>query len=654
MCGFCGFISNSILSDSASNPENIIKKMNDMIINRGPDDEGFWIDDGSGLAFGHRRLSIIDLSRAGHQPMVSHNDRYVIAFNGEIYNFQDIRKKIDRFDSDRVWRGHSDTEVILAAIETWGVEASLKRLVGMFAFSLWDKKEKALYLARDRMGEKPLYYGWQGSSFIFGSELKSLRVHPAWQGEINRNALSSYLRHNYVPAPYSIYTGIQKLTPGTFLKLTKKQIRNQELPETKVYWSIDQAVKQGFERPFDGTADQAVDELDRLLRQSIKGQMVADVPLGAFLSGGIDSSTVVALMQDISDAPVNTFSIGFNEEGYNEAQHASLVAKHLGTHHTELYVTALQARDVIPDIPSLYDEPFADSSQIPTFLVAELARKKVTVSLSGDAGDELFCGYERYQRGLDLWGKTNKIPLRVLVGKILQGMPSSLLNAAFFWAGKFLTGAESPGEVAQKIKIIARMLTAGNKYDLYYHMLSQWKDPDNIVKGATETTSIFHAAEKFSSRFTDDRDGFMYIDQHSYLPDDILVKVDRAAMGVSLEGRIPMLDHRLVEFAWQLPTSIKVREGQEKWPLRQVLYQHVPAKLIDRPKMGFGVPIDSWLRNELKPWAENLLDRKRLEDEGFFEPDLIRIMWNEHKTGKANWHHPLWVVLMFQQWLEAQ
>ena len=654
MCGFCGFISNSVLSDSTTSPQKIIKRMNDTIANRGPDDDGFWIDNESGLALGHRRLSIIDLSQAGHQPMTSHNERYVIAFNGEIYNFQDIRKEIDELNPDRVWRGHSDTEVILAAIENWGLEETLKRLVGMFAFSVWDKQEKTLYLARDRMGEKPLYYGWQGNSFLFGSELKSLRVHPAWQGEINRNALSSYLRHNYVPAPYSIYMDIQKLIPGTFLRLTEKQIRNQELPSPSIYWSIDQAVQQGFENPFDGTADQAVDELDRLLRQSIKGQMMADVPLGAFLSGGIDSSTVVALMQDISDVPVNTFSIGFNEEGYNEAQHASLVAKHLGTNHTELYVTALQARDVIPNIPSLYDEPFADSSQIPTYLVAELARKKVTVSLSGDAGDELFCGYSRYQRGLDLWGKTNKIPLRNLVGKILQGLPSSLLNAVFFWANKFLTGAESPGEVAQKIKIIARMLTANNKYDLYYHMLSQWKDPDNIVKGASETSSIFHTAEQFSDRFTDERDGFMYIDQHSYLPDDILTKVDRAAMGVSLEGRIPMLDHRLVEFAWQLPTSIKVREGKQKWPLRQVLYQHVPAKLIDRPKMGFGVPIDSWLRNELMPWAENLLDRKRLEDEGFFEPDLIRTMWNEHKTGKANWHHPLWVVLMFQQWLDAQ
>ncbi len=653
MCGFCGFLSSGQLSKSVDNAQQTIKQMTDAIANRGPDDDGSWIDDQHNLALGHRRLSIIDLSQAGHQPMTSHHERYVIAFNGEIYNFQDIRKEINE-QAEYQWRGHSDTEVILAAVECWGVESTLKRLVGMFAFSLWDKEEEVLYLARDRMGEKPLYYGWQGGSFMFGSELKSLRAHPAWQGEINRNALSSYLRHNYVPAPYSIYSGINKLIPGTYLKLSQQQVKTQELPEPIIYWSIDGAVKSGLDDPFTGTPEQAVSELDGLLRQSIEGQMIADVPLGAFLSGGIDSSTVVALMQDSSDRPVNTFSIGFHEDGYNEAQHASLVAKHLKTNHTELYVTAKQARDVIPKIPSLYDEPFADSSQIPTYLVSEMARKEVTVSLSGDAGDELFCGYGRYQRGNDLWQKINKIPLRKLIGSTLKGLPSSLLNSVFFWADRYLNGAESPGEVAYKIKIIARMLQADNKYDLYYHMLSQWKDPDSIVIGATETSSIFHEAEKFSDRFKDDRDGFMYIDQHSYLPDDILTKVDRAAMGVSLEGRIPMLDHRLIEFAWRLPTSIKVRDGQEKWPLRQVLYQHVPASLIDRPKMGFGVPIDSWLRNELKPWAEELLNEKRLQDEGFFKPELIRLMWNEHQTGKRDWHYPLWVVLMFQQWYESQ
>lgn len=652
MCGFCGFLNNKSLLSTPDSTKTI-KQMTDMIMNRGPDDDGSWVDNEKGLAFGHRRLSIMDLSQAGHQPMSSHNNRFVIAFNGEIYNFQEIRKELEEINPI-TWKGHSDTEVILAAIENWGVEATLKRLVGMFAFSLWDKQENALYLARDRMGEKPLYYGWQTNTFLFGSELKSLRVHPAWLGEISRNALSSYLRHGYVPAPFSIYSDIQKLIPGTYLKLTEKEVQNQQIPEPIIYWSIDNAVQKGFDQPFSGTADQAVDELDRLLRQSIKGQMIADVPLGAFLSGGIDSSTIVALMQDISDRPVNTFSIGFHEKEYNEAQHASLVAKHLGTNHTELYVTASQTLDVIPKIPSLYDEPFADPSQVPTYLVAQLAREKVTVSLSGDAGDELFCGYARYQRGLDLWQKVNKIPLRQLIGSTLGSLPDSILNSLFFWADRFLDGAESPGEAAHKIKIIARMLKANNKYDLYYHMLSYWKDPDHIVIGASEVPSIFHAAEKFSNRFIDDRDGFMYIDQHSYLPDDILTKVDRAAMGVSLEGRIPMLDHRLVEFAWKLPTPIKVREGKEKWPLRQVLYRHVPAKLIDRPKMGFGVPIDSWLRNELRPWAEALLDSTRLEKEGFFEPKLIQTMWQEHLSGRGEWQDPLWVVLMFQQWLDNQ
>ena len=657
MCGFCGFLVNqqSIQQSlSISSYQQTIKQMTDAILNRGPDDDGFWLNDTNGVVFGHRRLSIIDLSQAGHQPMTSHQGRYVIAFNGEVYNFQDIRAELEKKNGAVKWRGHSDTEVILAAVECWGVEATLKKLVGMFAFSLWDKAENTLYLARDRMGEKPLYYGWQGNTFLFGSELKALRQHPAWQGEINRDALSSYLRHGYVPAPFSIYKDINKLLPGTYLKLSQQQAGQRAMPEPLHYWSIDEAVQKGLQEPFSGTPEQAVEELDQLLRQSIRGQMIADVPLGAFLSGGIDSSTVVALMQDMSERPVNTFSIGFHEQGYNEAEHARAVASHLKTNHTELYVTGKQSLEVIPEIPSLYDEPFADASQIPTYLVSKLARQQVTVSLSGDAGDELFCGYERYQRGISLWQKINKIPLRQIIGNTLKHLPPALLNSVFFWADRYLTGAESPGDVAYKLNIIAGMLTAESKYDLYYHMVSLWKDPNNIVIGASETPSIFHAAEKFSERFQDARDGFMYIDQHSYLPDDILAKVDRAAMGVSLEGRIPMLDHRLVEFAWRLPTAIKIRDGQQKWPLRQVLYQHVPRKIIDRPKMGFGVPLDSWLGNELKSWAEALLSRERLQQEGFFEPELIRQMWQEHQSGNRDWQYPLWVVLMFQQWYEAQ
>lgn len=657
MCGFCGFYTSHTVSGAFARAQTVLKSMTDAIQNRGPDDAGYWIHQDQGLALGHRRLSIQDLSAAGHQPMVSASERFIIVYNGEVYNFNEIKEDLEESGLAPRWRGHSDTEILLAGFEAWGVINTIKRMVGMFAIALYDKLDNKLYLVRDRMGEKPLYYGWQGDSFLFGSELKALKQHSRWQGEINRNALASYLRFSYVPAPYSIYQGIYKLKPGCYVEIDLNDFTMGSLPEVKPYWSIDQAAAHGMATPFQGSKEDVVDELEHLLKRSLRGQMIADVPLGAFLSGGIDSSTIVALMQELSDKPVNTFSIGFNEEGYNEALHAKSVAEHLGTQHTELYVTAQQSLDVIPKLPSLYDEPFADASQIPTYLVSELAKQKVTVSLSGDAGDELFSGYSRYQHGLDLWGKIDRFPksFRKLVEKMVGVVPPAILNLVFSWADRYLTGAETAGDAAYKISVLARVVGSNNIQALYQFIISSFKDPDLVVRGGKEDESIFFDDNNMAARFADNPpQGFMYYDQHLYLPDDILTKVDRAAMGVSLEGRIPMLDHRIIEFAWSVPYEFLHRDGQSKWPLRQVLYKYVPEELVNRPKMGFGVPIDDWLRKDIKPWAERLLDTGRIKEEGYFNPALIQTMWEEHQAGTRDWEHRLWAVLMFQQWSESQ
>lgn len=657
MCGFCGFYTSHNVSGAFTQAKKTLVSMADAIQNRGPDDSGYWIDEEIGLAFGHRRLSIQDLSAAGHQPMSSASNRFMIVYNGEVYNFNELKNELEESEMAPVWRGHSDTEILLAGFEAWGVVETVKRMVGMFAIALYDRLDNKMYLVRDRMGEKPLYFGWQGDSFLFGSELKALKQHSRWQGEINRNALSSYLRFSYVPAPHSIYQGIYKLKPGCFVEIDLSSFQAGHLPEPQSYWSVDQSAAKGMASTFEGPKEEVVDELERLLKQSLRGQMIADVPLGAFLSGGIDSSTVVALMQEISDKPVNTFSIGFNEEGYNEALHAKAVAEHLGTQHTELYVTAQQSLDVIPKLPGLYDEPFADSSQIPTYLVSGLAKQKVTVSLSGDAGDELFCGYSRYEHGLDLWGRINRFPgpFRKLVEKLIGVVPSFVLNALFSWADRYLTGAETAGDVAYKMQVLGRVVGSNNIQALYQFIISSFKDPDMVVRGGSEDLSVFYNDKSMSERFAENpKQGFMYCDQHLYLPDDILTKVDRAAMGVSLEGRIPMLDHRIVEFAWSIPHEFLNRDGQSKWPLRQVLYKYVPEELVNRPKMGFGVPIDEWLRKDIKPWAEQLLDQDRIEEEGYFDSSLIRTMWDEHQSGIRDWEHRLWAILMFQQWNEYQ
>lgn len=630
----------------------LLRRMADTLIHRGPDDGGVWCDSEQRIGLGHRRLSIVDLSPAGHQPMVSVSGRYVIAFNGEVYNHLDLRIKLQGANGkEQNWRGHSDTETLLAGIEAWGMEATLKKSIGMFAISLWDRQTRTLTLARDRMGEKPLYYGWQGSGnervFLFGSELKALKAHPVFAAEIDRGALCLLLRHNYIPAPYSIYEGVAKLEPGCLLSISLAQ------PEPRIwkYWDAVAVARAGVAKPFAGTADEAVDALEVLTKDAVRQQMMADVPLGAFLSGGIDSSTVVALMQAQSSRPVKTFTIGFNEEGYNEAIHAKAVARHFGTEHTELYVTPEQAMGVIPRLPDLYCEPFADSSQIPTFLVSQLAKQHVTVSLSGDAGDELFCGYNRYQITDNFWRKLSPVPapLRALVAKGITALSPTAWNSL---AG-IIPGAGRYAALGDKLHKGAGVLASRTVDELYLGIVSHQSNPaDWVIDGHEPPTHLSGLRPELSGLNAIER--MMALDMISYLPDDILVKVDRAGMGASLESRVPFLDHRVVEFAWSLPLEFKLRDGQTKWLLRQVLYRHVPRELIDRPKMGFGVPLHDWLRGPLRDWAESLLDEGRLRREGYFHPAPIRKLWSEHLNGQRNWMAQLWNVLTFQAWLERQ
>lgn len=650
MCGLAGFFGGGWVHETASVQ---LKAMTDMIAYRGPDSEGQWLDADASIALGHRRLSIVELSAAGAQPMRSASDQFVIAFNGEIYNHLDLRTELEKCGRAPAWRGHSDTETLLAGFDAWGIRATVERAAGMFAFAVWCRQNRTLTLARDRVGEKPLYYGWQGSGrsavFLFGSELKALRAHPAFGANINRDALCLFMRHNNVGGSHSIYEGVQKLLPGSLLTVSQASRE----PAIETYWSVAAATQQGMAHPFAARATEAVDALELLLKDAVHRQMAADVPLGAFLSGGVDSSTVVALMQAQSSRPVKTFSIGFHEAGYNEAEHAKAVAQHLGTEHTELYVTAEQAMAVIPRLPELYDEPFADSSQIPTFLVSQLARQHVTVSLSGDAGDELFCGYNRYALTAQLWKRLSAVPLplrRSLAWALNRVSPHNLNRLA----------AHTPlalrwANVGEKLHKGAGVMTASSVRELYKSMVSHWPHPQLVVLGGSEPLTQLAGIEPMLEGLSD-VERMMAMDLLTYLPDDILTKVDRAAMGMSLETRVPFLDHRVVEFAWRLPMHYKLRcengKSIAKWALRQVLFRHVPRELIERPKMGFGVPIDSWLRGPLRPWAEELLNESRLRREGYFNPASIQQKWGEHLSGQRNWQHQLWNVLMFQSWLE--
>ena len=654
MCGFAGFFG-PLRSSSASDDLATLERMGNAIAHRGPDDSGQWADPDSRIGLSHRRLAIVDLTAAGHQPMHSANGRYVLAFNGEIYNHMDLRAELDKSGLAPSWRGHSDTETLLASFAAWGVQKTVERAIGMFAMAVWDREYRKLILIRDRLGEKPLYYGWQGQGdqtvLLFGSELKALKAHPAFNASVDRNALCLLMRHNYVPAPYSIYQGILKLEPGCLVTLT---LDGADAALTR-YWSAANVATSGVANPFAGDPQQAVDELEVLLKSAVRHQMMSDVPLGAFLSGGIDSSTVVAMMQAQSSRPVQTFTIGFNEEGFNEAEHAKAVAGHLGTDHNELYVSAQQAMEVIPNLPKLYCEPFSDSSQIPTFLVSQLARRKVTVSLSGDAGDELFCGYNRYMLANRVWHNLSAMPtgLRRLAASGISALAPRQWNLIAKPFQAVLPRNMRHLNLGDKLHKAAGVLASQNSDSLYLGLVSHWDNPSKLVTNGIEPPTWLQGKTPALNGL-DPIQRMMALDTITYLPDDILAKVDRAAMGVSLEGRVPFLDHRVVEFAWRLPQSLKLRDGQTKWALRQVLYRHVPKTLIERPKMGFGVPIGEWLRGPLRDWAEALLDETRLKQEGFFSPAPIREKWTEHLSGARNWQGHLWDVLMFQAWLEKE
>jgi asparagine synthase (glutamine-hydrolysing) len=621
------------------------------LAHRGPDDQGIWYDSDIGIVLGHSRLSILDLSTAGHQPMISDSGYYIIVFNGEIYNHLLLRRELERFCKSPQWRGHSDTETLLACFDAWGIETTVSKCIGMFAFAVWDKQKRILTLCRDRLGEKPLYYGWQGDTFLFGSELAALKVNPAFRADIDRNVLALFMRNSYIPAPYSIYKDIYKLLPGTLMRISCEH-RNLS---TNRYWDLRQVVADGLAQPFGGTPSEAVDALENLLNDAVAQQMVADVPVGAFLSGGIDSSTIVALMQGQSHRPIRTFTIGFHESRYNEAEYAKSVARHLGTDHTELYVTPQQALEIIPRLPVLYSEPFADSSQIPTFLVSQLAHQSVKVSLSGDAGDELFCGYRTYTIAESLWKKLSLIPngFRSVLDRLSSSNPFQSDNQFINSVRKFISQSMGIAHISDKLDKIADIMSGRTADEMYQLLISQWANPSQLVIDAIEPTTVFtdETRKPHADCFIHQ---MMALDLLTYLPDNNLCKIDRAAMSVSLETRLPLLEHHVVQFAWSLPMNFKLRKGVAKWPLRQILYKYVPRKLIERPKRGFSIPIDSWLRGHLREWAENLLDESRLQHEGYLNAALVRKKWREHLSGNRNWQRQLWNVLIFQAWLENE
>lgn len=638
MCGIAGFISRCGIDFDAT-----IRAMTGVIHHRGPDDEGAWIDQETGVALGHRRLSILDLSPSGHQPMVSQSGRYILVYNGEIYNHRAIRLELDAAGLNIPWRGHSDTEVMLAAIEHWGIAPTLQRLNGMFAFALWDRQTRNLTFARDRMGEKPLYYGVHGGTLLFGSELKAIVAHPHFKPQIDREALAAFMRLGYVPAPASIWSGIRKLAPAHWMTVSIDAI-DRLVPHA--YWNIADAARRGTQAP-KMLGNDLTDDLEKLLSDAVRLRMEADVPLGAFLSGGIDSSLVASLMQANAAQPVRTFSIGFDDPAYNEAEHAKTVAAHLGTRHTELYVGMDAARDLLPELPAIWDEPFADSSQIPMFLVSRLAREHVTVALSGDGGDELFGGYNRHVTGARIWARAGSLPapLRRLAGRVLSHKAMGSFAEAV--AGK-LSNQQRVAGLAARLPKVGAVIGARSPMDFYVRLISQWED-EALVLGASSKVSLADPPS-----FADFRDTMMYLDMTTYLPDDILVKVDRAGMGSSLEGRIPLLDHRIVEFAWQVPLEAKIRDGRGKVILREILDRYVPRALIDRPKAGFAIPVGRWLVGPLRPWVEALIDPKRIAAEGYFDPTLVADVWRRFLAGEVQLETRIWCILMFQAWFERQ
>ena len=662
MCGIAGFWQ---LRHGAETAAEILARMGAALRHRGPDDWGQWSQDAMGVGLVHRRLAIVDLSPAGRQPMTSSSGRFTLAFNGEIYNFEEIRRELGR---DLAWRGRSDTEVMLEAIERWGLDAALGRFVGMFAFALWDALECRLCLVRDRLGIKPLYYGRVEGDFVFASELKAICQYPGFEATVDRDALALYMRHNHVPSPHCIYRGLRKLPPGCILGLDA----SASAPEIRRYWSAAAVAREGSAARAEGQGGEngdperdresgresdreMIDELEGLLRRAVSLRMVADVPLGAFLSGGIDSSTVVALMQAESRRPVRTFTIGFYEEEYNEAAHARRIAAHLGTEHTELYLTPGDAIEVVPLLPAMFDEPFADSSQIPAFLVSKLARQSVTVSLSGDGGDELFGGYNRYLLTRRIWNGLKRAPqpLRRLASRLILHFTPQSIDGFCRVLRPFLAPGRRPSAVGDKAHKFASLFKFEGPQSIYMQALSHWDNPTQVVPGAREPDTVARFLEEAMS-LPSIEEAMMLTDLAHYLPDDILTKVDRASMAVGLEARVPMLDHKVVEFAWRLPLHCKIRHGAGKWILRQLLYRHVPASLVERPKMGFGVPIAAWLRGPLREWAEDMLSIDALASHGFFEATIIRQRWQEHLSGNRCWQYQLWNVLVFQDWFFHQ
>jgi asparagine synthase (glutamine-hydrolysing) len=649
MCGIAGFLTSEPYGADAL--VATVEAMSATLRHRGPDDSGSWVDEVAGVAFGHRRLAVVDLSEHGHQPMHSTSGRYVLNYNGEIYNFSDLRRELEATGAR--FLGSGDSEVLVAAIERWGLRETLRRCNGMFALAVWDRQERTLSLARDRMGEKPLYYGWTGRCLLFGSELKALRAHPSFDSPIDRDALTLYLRHNCVPVPYSIFTGIRKLPPGTTLSFDEGSGPGS-LPDPQPYWSLADVVTEATADRYGGSNDEALDDLDAILRDAVGIRMHADVPLGAFLSGGIDSSLIAALMQAQATTKVKTFTIAFDDRGYNEAGDAQRVATHLGTEHTELLVTHDDALDTVPRLAELYDEPFSDASQLPTYLLSRLTRDHVTVAMSGDGGDELFGGYNRYLWAHGAWERLRRIPrpVRAGLGAALEAVPPRWWDGGYRKAEPLIPHrlrVRTPGIKVQKA---AGVLGSHNVADLHLRLASHAQHPDRLVIGGGEPLSAFGRPDLWPP-LADPVEQMMYLDSVTYLPDDILVKVDRASMGASLESRVPYLDPRVVEFAWRLPADMKIRSGTGKWLLRRLLHRYVPEALVERPKMGFGAPIGSWLRGPLRPWAEELLSENRLRREGYFEPAPIRRLWTEHQSGRRERQYELWDILMFQVWLEA-
>lgn len=638
MCGIAG-----VHDPASSRPAELLQRLAaDMaatLVHRGPDEGQTWADASSGTAFGFRRLAIQDVSPGGRQPMTSASGRCTIAYNGEIYSSAELRTKLGGRIAQ--YRGHSDTEVLLESCEAFGVEATLPELIGMFAFALIERQSRRLWLVRDRLGIKPLYWTEWGTGIAFASELRALRALPGFACEIDRDAVSAYVRHAYFPNPHTVYRGVRQLPPGHFVCFEPGKP-----PRVAPYWTLAQQVERGRAAPFTGSDAEAIEALETLLSDAIRRRMIADVPLGAFLSGGYDSSTVVALMQKSASRPVRTFSIGFSEDGFDEAQHAQAVANHLGTDHTELYLRPRDALDVIPRLADVYDEPFADASQIPTYLVSALARKHVTVALSGDGGDELFAGYNRYRQADLFRRRAGLLPaiLRRAGAHAVRQVPPGMWDRLFGFAPHKLR-IPAAGDKIYKLADVA----AADPDTFYKKLVSCWQEPDEIVTGAREPMTAVSDPQA-AALVPDFVERMQYRDTLTYLPDDILAKVDRASMAVSLEARVPLIDHRVVELAWSMPQHFKLRNGHRKWILRQVLYRHVPPALVDRPKMGFGVPIDRWLRGPLREWAEDLLDQRRLKEGGLVAPEPVRARWAEHLSGRRNWQYSLWTILMLEAW----